>query len=236
MKETIKIILIIIALLLGVIFIVTNFFYKSFEEKYQYDADIVRLNHLQYYVTLIEEHKEKTWKYPLEDKTKTTEHTAWLTDEQKKQISTLPVYVTIANKLQEEEAKRYTNAIPFSHKNSIDKEFFKELEEGLEKSINEYYDPQKVASWRPNFYVYVVDKDGNYYFAIHTYKKYPFGISLGENYHKIEVSNNKSSQSILANKLFQDEAFLKELNKEIKKQSFFLDLEKQYINDSKTIE
>ncbi len=192
------------------------------------------MHHLKYYSNLIEEYKEKTGKFPLQEKTKMINNPSSLTEKQKNQIKTFPVYVEIANAWQDEEAKKYNDAIPFSHYNGTDKLFFEELEDGLGKKINEYYDPQKSSFERPNFYVYVVDQDGNYYFAIHTYNNYPFGLYLEKNYHKIEVSNIATNkQSIQSNELFSREDYIKEAKKGLIKLKYFSNLDKEYLQDSK---
>ncbi len=228
-----KNVLIIIFLIIA-FFIAIFVFYQKTEKKFQEDADIVRLRHLKYYSDIIEEYKEKTGKYPLQDRTIVTNYQASFTEDQKNQIKTLPVYVEIANEWQEDEAKKYNDAIPFSHYNGNDKEFFYEIEKGLGRRVDEYYDPQKKPSGRPNFYVYVVNEDGDYYFAVHTYQEYPFGLYLAKNYYKIEVSNSTSNQqSILSNELFSREEYISESQKELKKSEFFSNLENEFLQESK---
>ncbi len=196
------------------------FSFDRTEAGYQKDADIIRLHHLKYYTNLIEEYKEKTGKYPLQEKI----------------MPSFPVYVEIANSWQEADATSYNDAIPFPHYNGADKEFFEELEKGLGRSINQYYDPQKVSNGRPNFYVYLVDEEGNYYFAIHTYSAYPFSYKLAKHYYKVQVTNNLSDnngKAIYSDDLLPTQSFNKELNKKVSNEEYFTDLENEFLHESK---
>ncbi|PJB84318.1 hypothetical protein CO057_00240 [Candidatus Uhrbacteria bacterium CG_4_9_14_0_2_um_filter_41_50] len=226
----------IIFLIITVVLIAIAVFYQIQESNYQKDADIIRLRHLKYYVGLIEEYKEKTGGYPLQENTIITDYPESFTDEQKNQLKSFPVYVEIANSWQEAEAKSYNDSIPFSHYNGNDQEFFKELERGLNKTINEYYDPQKVSTGRPNFYVYMVNEDGNYYFAVHTHNYHPFAFQLAKNYYKVEAtsdSSNNDGQAITANTLLSDQNFNNEINNKLSNEGYFTDLDNSFLNESK---
>ena len=137
------------------------------EEAYQAEADLYRLRHLQYYGALIEEYHDSVGAYPFEGDTH------------------LPLYAFIAHDRQ----VRYTqDALPFEHERREMSDFVSELEAGLGREINEYYDPQYVPTSRPNFYMYVIEGD-TYFFAVHLHERFSFSQHVGERYNKIEISN-----------------------------------------------
>src|SRR5207253_671 len=111
----------------------------------QRDADIVRLQHLKYYGTLIEEYKEKTSHYPLEGR------------------SAVPIYVHVAHDRQSEFTKK---GPPTKHEVIPFADLIAELESGLGRPIDEYYDPQYFPTRRPNFYIYMIHRDA-FFFAVH---------------------------------------------------------------------
>lgn len=233
LKKILKIMGIIILLIVA-IFIVFIIFTKKMDSMHQSDADIMRLRHLKYYSNLIEEYKEKTGEYPLQNR---TTQPSPFTEEPKTGLEKFSVYVEIANSLQENEAKNYNAAIPFTHHNATNKEFFNELENGLGREIDEYYDPHKEPYWigRPNFYVYTINPEGDYYFAIHTYTNYSFSYSIKKNYSKVQVSNLPTREnSIQSSDLFSRKDFIEESEKEPKKADYFYNLENEYLNESKT--
>ncbi|MBN1500568.1 MAG: hypothetical protein JW982_10445 [Spirochaetes bacterium] len=187
--------------------------------EYQKDADIIRLKHLQYYGKIITEYHEKTGKYPLQSSS------AELT------------YVFVANSKQAEFAEDYDNAIPHKDKTVSFKKFIEELEKGLNREVDEFYDPQYFRDAKYNFYVYAVNKDV-FYFAINVHQKFPFSKYISPYNFKVEISNipNRSANLIiLPEELFTSELFLNELNKEIKKEGFFRELEEKFLHETKKL-
>ncbi len=172
---------------------------------FQHDADVIRLQDLKYWVKLIEEYQQKTGKYPFQG------------------VSDKPIIVKVATPMQQKDSKGYPPA-PAITRSMV--EFVQTLEKGLGREIDEYYDPQYKADVKPNFYMYMVDKD-SYYFAIHTNESYPFSRAvIAPYYNKIEVSNIPqsgdcplivTSKSLFNNKVYQD----KSNSKLIEKPKFF---------------
>ncbi len=169
---------------------------------FQHDADIIRLQDLKYWVNLIEEYQQKTGKYPFQG------------------LSKNPILVKVATPLQQADSKGYPPPPAITRSMT---EFVQTLEKGLGREIDEYYDPQYKADVKPNFYIYMVDKD-SYYFAIHTNESYPFSRAvIAPYYNKIEVSNIPQSgkylivtpKSLFSNQVYQDMSNSKRLQKPI---------------------
>lgn len=182
-------------------------------ESFQKDADIVRLKHLKYYGELIEEYARKAGKYPFQGREK------------------VPVYVFVAHDRQE----KYTKpGPPYSHVVVPFSELVKDVESVLGREIPEYFDPQFVPVHKPNFYIYMV-ADDTYYFAVHVYQPFTFAKKVGENYNKIEISNNpgKESRACAPDALFGSKSFKKELGKKMRKPGFFENRDRQYIHFTK---
>jgi len=137
------------------------------EKQLQDNCDIVRLKHLEYYANLIEEYKSKTGHYPLQNK------------------SGKQVYSLIFNGMQKDYCKD-TNPNP--HELVAAKDFFTEIEKGLVRRVDQYYDPQYVPTTKPVFYIYMIQGE-TYYFAVHLSKYYPFSTKVSANYYKVQVSN-----------------------------------------------
>lgn len=185
-------------------------------EGFQADADIIRLRHLQHWVTLIESYHEQTGKYPFQGE------------------SAHPIYVFVATPRQQAD-KNLTPPPPASKRSMSN--FVDTLESGLGRSINEYYDPQYAADAKPNFYMYMIDGD-NYYFAIHTHQRYPFSKNIAPNYYKVEVSNtyNASANLVVTPEiLFSSDSYVKAVNLPVQKPEFFTNREKQDIHASKLL-
>ncbi len=112
-------------------------------KSFQKDADIVRLKHLKYYGELLEKYYAIKGKYPFQGK------------------DTNQIYVDIANDKQEKATKEEPIpqvTVPLS-------DFITEIEATLGHEIEEYYDPQYGADYKPNFYMYMVTQNV-YFFAI----------------------------------------------------------------------
>jgi hypothetical protein len=142
-------------------------FYPRVEAGYQEAADVYRLKHLQYYGGLIEEYHVKTGEYPFEGE------------------SELPIYAFVAH---DRQVAGTEGGIPYEHERRTMAEFVSELEKGLGREIDEFYDPQYVATVRPNFYMYVFHED-RYFFAVHLQERFSFSQPVGPGYNKIEISN-----------------------------------------------
>lgn len=169
---------------------------------FQADADIVRLNHLRYWVGEIEAYHKKTGKYPLQG------------------VTDNPVYVFVASPMQEQSI---TQAPPSPAIVKPMKDFVDALETGLEKSIDEFYDPQYAPDAKPNFYIYLIN-GADYYFAVHTHQNFAFSKIIGPDYNKIEVSNtyNPSANLILTSSiLFNSQAFKDAVDAPPQKKEFF---------------
>lgn len=190
------------------------------QEKYQHyvsfqtNADIVRLNHLVYWGELLEEYQQKMGHYPFANQ------------------SPNPIYVMIATPRQQSYFENAKPPAPATTKPI--KDFILELEKGLGREIDEYYDPQYAPDGKPNFYIYMIDKQ-NYNFAIHTFQSYPFARYISENYNKVEISNNPNElQNIMSfDTLLNDPIFKKSLNTPIKKIGFFNQREQENLHISK---
>lgn len=137
-------------------------------DKYQHDADILRVNHLEYIDGLVEEYKEKTGHYPFADE----------------RVS-IPTYVFIATPKQIEWFK---DDMPIEHITVSAEEFKMELESGLGRRVVIPCDPQKRGDSKPNFYMYMV-QGKDYILAVHLHEGYGFGKKIGEDYYKVEVSS-----------------------------------------------
>jgi hypothetical protein len=188
--------------------------YREMENIYQADADIVRIQHFDYYAQLLTEYYEKNGKYPFQYEKE------------------YPIYVFILTDFQE---KDFEDTNPYRHYTANDKYFFEELSNRLSREIDEKYDPQKVGTdGRPNMYIYMVYGD-NFYFAIHLYNSNPFTKSISQYYNKMELSNEDDSE----NKLYTYETlknnpvYLALINQMANKQGFFGELDEQNKNDSR---
>jgi hypothetical protein len=183
---------------------------------FQKDADIIRLQHIQYYGGLIEAYKAKTGYYPFQGETD------------------LPTYVHVANDKQIEFTR---GGPPFSHRFISFKQFISELESALGSPIEEHYDPQFHPVDKPNFYIYLV-RDDTYFFAVHVHQPFPFARKVAENYFKVEITNNPTSRNRAKSpeKLFSSAAFKAEISKTITKPGFFKERAVQYVHYTKTLD
>jgi hypothetical protein len=184
------------------------------EDIYQADADIIRMQHFDYYAQLLTEFNEKNGKYPFQYEKED------------------PVYVFILTDFQE---KNFKDTTPYRHYNVNDRYFFKELSNGLDREIYEKYDPQKSGTdGRPNMYVYMVYEE-NIYFAIHLYSENSFTKNISRYYNKMELSNDDDKEYSLYTYeiLKNDPMYLELINRKAAKQAFFDDLDEQNKNNSK---
>jgi hypothetical protein len=92
------------------------------EDRYQADADIVRIKHFDYYAQLLNEYYRKAGKYPFQHEKE------------------YPVYVFLLTSFQE---KYFKDTNPYMHYTVDDKYFFDELSRVLGRDIYEKYEPKK---------------------------------------------------------------------------------------------
>lgn len=181
--------------------------------EFQKDADIYRLQHLNYYVSLIESYKNKTGVYPFQGK------------------FDVPVYIYVANDEQIEYTKQ---GPPYEHQVVAFKDLIFELESKLGKEIDEFYDPQYRPDSKPNYYVYMTTKDA-YFFAVHVHQAFHFARKVADDYYKVEVSNraNSRNKAQLPSQLLASEEFQQEAEKKASKDGFFQEREDKYRRHTK---
>lgn len=181
-------------------------------DDYQINSDTVRLRHLEYYGSILNEYYQKTGTYPFQS------------------LNPNPVYVYIANNEQEEFTK---DPLPFEHTLHTHKEFIDEIESVLERDINEYFDPQYYPDNKPNFYMYVV-VGKTMYFAVHVGNQYPFSKKVSNGYYKIELSNMliPYDKFYTIQYLQNNEEFIYEKSKPIVNVGYFKEREDIYIKFS----
>ena len=144
---------------------------QDYEDRYQHDIDIARLNDLKVMGAYVEEYRNVKGRYPFEGE------------------YDVPVYVYIATRGQQKYVK---GAPPVEHVRVGVKDFIAELEEGLGTSVLLPFDPQKVPVKKPNFYIYMIDS-GTFNLAVHLYSEFSFARKVSEHYFKVEVSNSPNT-------------------------------------------
>jgi len=181
---------------------------------FQSDADILRLQHLEYYGNLLTEYHEKTGTYPFLGEVD------------------VPAYVFVASPQQTDNIQ---GGPPYAHKTATFKYLVEELETVLGRKIKEYYDPQYEPDSKPNFYIYMVD-GGTYNFAIHTHEAFAFSTPVAKGYNKVEITNNTkgSPHLIKPEALFAREDFRLASSKQISKPAFFSSRENEFLHATKT--
>ena len=182
---------------------------------FQNDADILRLQHLEYYGNLLTEYHTKTGTYPFIGEVD------------------IPAYVFVASPQQTDDIK---GGPPYAHKTADFKYLIEEFETVLGRDIKEYYDPQYEPDSKPNFYIYMVEGE-TYNFAVHTHEAFAFSNPIAKGYNKIEITNNTNGSAHLTKPeiLFAREDFKVASSKQISKPAFFLSREEKYIGATKII-
>lgn len=171
------------------------------EQAFQDDCDIIRLRDLVYYGKLIEEYKTKTGAYPFEGNTES-------------------VYCLIYNK----EQKKYSkDDNPNKHILISPKDFYSELEKGLGRKIEQRFDPQYAPSGRPVFYIYMINNDAEWFFAVHLSKYYRFSKKADSNYYKAELSNisDKAYKFYTVSEMERNEEYIRAVSETVTKKGFF---------------
>lgn len=112
--------------------------YDAVENAYQSEMDPVRIRHIDFIASLTTEYFQKTGRMPLADRLQEKRITVFITRRPLKgyleQAARLPVVVLSTDDLKAD------------------------LEKGLGRTINLPSDPQYVASYGPNLYIYDVNK------------------------------------------------------------------------------
>lgn len=205
--------ILILAFFFAVSIVVSAIASPTIEELYQRDADIIRMQHFDYYAGLLDEYYQKKQKYPFQGEKDS------------------PAYVFILNATQE---KYFTDNILTKHYRISDTDFFAELERSAEHPIDEKYDPQKFSTdGRPAMYIYMVDGD-KMFFAVHLYSGNAFSRTVAQHYHKVELSNVSIPQKNIHtySELKTSEDYQKLIAKKAEKQAYFDAMDNSSHNDS----
>jgi hypothetical protein len=124
---------------------------QNMEDQYQHDADIFRVMHLIEWAEIIEAYHDKAGHYPLQDRAE----------------GDTVVLVQIATREQQE----YLDPANPKYLRDLDnkgpeftvvsvKDFVAEIEDVLERDIDERYDPQRVPNGAPTYLSYFASNDG----------------------------------------------------------------------------
>ena len=195
-------------------FICSDVFSSStIEELYQRDADIIRMQHFDYYAKLLDEYYQKKKKYPFQS------------------TKEAPVYVFILNKIQE---KYFIDNNPIHHYRISDADFFTELAQGVGRSVDEKYDPQNISTGgRPSMYIYMID--GNrMFFAVHLFSGNAVSREVSPFYHKVELSDISVPQKNIYTykELEKTPEYKKLISQKAEKQAYFDALDEKNSRDS----
>lgn len=184
----------------------------TMDQGYQDDADIIRIQHFDYYLNIINQYHSITGRYPYEGELDAPGYVFIMTDEQE---------------------KYFKDTNPYTHYSIDDKHFFQELRSVVDQNIIERYDPQKVPTRRPNFYMYLINDD-KYYLAVHLNDGNLFAKKIGKNYFKLEASNNHSEENKTYSYeyLSNNEDYNKLVTQEPVNAGFFKSLEDKYRDNS----
>lgn len=121
------------------------------ENKFQNDADLARLEHLEYWTWIIEEYYDKTWLYPFQTSLKEKDK-IWLV-----RISTKHQQQFFDKNSENYKAYLDNNPTWFFQEFSV-KDFVTELESKLWRTVDEKYDIQKYPVSSPIWYNYFITK------------------------------------------------------------------------------
>lgn len=214
---------------------------KTLEEQFQHDADIARLNHLVYWTGLIEEYYDKNGVYPLQENINDDRY----------------IYVNIVNSDQQqyfdEDSDTYIESFNINTTqrfNQLDvSDFVNDIEKGLGREIDEYYDIQLVPSKDLIGYEYFVGENDEYLFYVTcvslcgdrinygTYDSEIATLVVGDDF--ITPSVNVGTGSFLEiNKVFKrddllnNELFKSAIENDYLKEGFVEERVGEYVNDS----
>jgi len=210
------------------------------EYQFQHDADIARLEHLVYWTGLIEEYYDKNGQYPLEGRFNGENF----------------VFVQVVNSEQyqyfDKNSENYieTFGVAVNVDEVVVKEFVKELEDGLGRGIDEYYDIQLAPSRDLIGYRYFVDDSGYLFYvtciemcgdriAYGAYDSEIATLFVGDDYvtPTVNIGAGESFLEILKvferGELLNNDLFKDAITSEYFKEDFVREREQEYINDSK---
>ena len=130
----------------------TSCFDNSVDE-FQSDADLIRLEHLEYWTDLLDEYQKIKGHYPFQDQLEGGGDIALVKIATKQQLQYLSSGSADYN------PKLDNNQSGFFKEHTIS-DFVKELESTLKREIDEKYDIQKIPTSSPVGYYYFTSKDG----------------------------------------------------------------------------
>ena len=123
------------------------------EKQYQSDADIARLEHLLYWTELVEEYQHKKGYFPFQSIVKS-----------KNEIGLVKIATKQQRQYLSPGTDKYNPKLDNNYDNAFReftvKDFVTELEQVLNRNIEEKYDIQKVPTRSPVGYFYFVENDG----------------------------------------------------------------------------
>lgn len=122
-------------------------------EQFQEDADLARLEHLEYWTGLIEKYYEVEGSYPFQEDIQESDDIVLVKIATKQQMQ----YLSSGG---EQYDKRFDNNQSGYFKERLVKDFVAEIESVLGEEIEEKYDIQKVPTTSPIGYYYFINKDG----------------------------------------------------------------------------
>ncbi|MCF7920886.1 MAG: hypothetical protein K9N06_13325 [Candidatus Cloacimonetes bacterium] len=129
--------------------------------------DGVRLRHLRYYGDVLEEYYKIAGKYPFEGE------------------ADVPIYVKIISEFQTE---KVMEEVPPEYIRKSAKEFQKELEKVLDRSVSLRYDPKDIRDQAPVNYSYTID-GSVFYFAVFLSSRLEVSRKITEKCNKLELTN-----------------------------------------------
>ena len=139
----------------------------SLKSAYQRDADLFRISHLIHYGELLREYHGKTGHYPFQDGSGSQASITFVTQEQRQYLQFAP-----------EESDTHSM-----------EQFRSELSRTLGRDIELKFDPQRVPTTMPLYYLYAID-DGHYFFAFHLYNDFAFTTNRGPGFNHIEITDS----------------------------------------------
>ena len=122
-------------------------------DDFQSDADLIRLEHLEYWTALLDEYQKIKGHYPFQDQLEASRDIALVKIATKQQLQYLSLGSSHYN------PKIDNNSSGFFQEHSVS-DFVAELESTLKREIAEKYDIQKVPTSSPVGYYYFTSKDG----------------------------------------------------------------------------
>jgi hypothetical protein len=157
---------------------------------YQHDQDIVRMNDLTKIGQYLEEYKQIKGYYPFSHANEPVRN-----------------YVIIGSP---EQRKSIDLSSDKGHKETGLADFQSELETVLKKKIDIPFDPQKIATNKPNAYVYRTNKN-EFYLTIHLHNSFSFSNKVADNYNQLTISNlsDPTSKVYTLNDLLTNQDFIK---------------------------